>query len=202
MNKISAVTAVAALAATVVIGGVDTANAMPAATTSAVTTSGTVSPAAACPATSRRFLPTRVTMPGIVTNAKVVLPPRSGGVPGTPPLTQAGKWMVAMDKKWPIRPGDPYGIVVTNAHVWPDGSALGNAMLRKLHLGDRIVVKNDTRKLCYRVVKKIQVSPTEALKRYYKVDGPPRFAIVVCSGTRLAPGVWSKRTIWFAEPKS
>lgn len=193
----------AAVAATVVVGGAGSAaNAAPVPLSGQVTTSASRSPSAACPATSRRFLPTRVTMPGIVTNAKVVLPPRVGGVPGAPPLTTAGKWMVAMDKRWPIRPGDPYGIVITNAHVWPDGSALGNAMLRKMQLGDRIVVKNDTRKLCYRVVKKIQVSPREALRRYYKVDGPPRLAIVVCSGTRLAPGVWSKRTIWFAVPKS
>jgi hypothetical protein len=160
----------------------------------------TVEPSATCPTRSRRFAPTRITMAGVIRNATIVTPPRVNGVPGAPPLTSAGKWQVAMDRKWPIRPGDPYGIFILNAHVWPDGSALGNKMLSKLGVGDRIVVKNPDRKLCYRVVKKVQVSPREALRRYYKVDGPPRLAIVVCSGTRLAPGVWSKRTIWYAAP--
>jgi hypothetical protein len=141
-------------------------------------------------------------MAGVVRNATIVFPPRVKGVPGAPPLTSAGKWQVAMDRKWPIRPGDPHGIAILNAHVWPDGSALGNTMLAKLGLGDRIVVRNATHELCYRVVKKVQVRPREALRRYYKVDGRPRIAIVVCSGTRLAPGVWSKRTIWYAAPRA
>jgi hypothetical protein len=172
------------------------------ATTATVAPAGTVTPSATCPTQSRRFLPTRITMTGVVRNATIVYPSRVNGVPGAPPLTSAGKWQVAMDRKWPIRPGDPYGITILNAHVWPDGSALGNKMLKRLALGDRIVVKNATHRLCYRVVKKVQVSPREALRRYYKVDGKPRIAIVVCSGTRLAPGVWSKRTIWYAAPRA
>ena len=172
------------------------------ATTATVAPAGPVTPSATCPTQSRRFLPTRITMAGVVRNATIVYPSRVNGVPGAPPLTSAGKWQVAMDRKWPIRPGDPYGITILNAHVWPDGSALGNTMLKRLALGDRIVVKNATHRLCYRVVKKVQVSPREALRRYYKVDGKPRIAIVVCSGTRLAPGVWSKRTIWYAAPRA
>jgi hypothetical protein len=141
-------------------------------------------------------------MPGIVKHATAVPRPRVNGVPGAPPLTSAGKWQVAWDRKWPVRPGDPHGNVITNAHVWPDGSALGNAMLAKLAIGDRIVVHGKVRKLCYRVVKKIQVSPREALRRYYDNTGKPRLAIVVCSGRRLGPGVWEKRTIWFAAPRA
>ena len=163
---------------------------------------GVVETTATCPTRSKRFLPSKITMAGVVRNATIVFPPRVNGVPGAPPLTSAGKWQVAMDRKWPIRPGDPYGITILNAHVWPDGSALGNKMLAKLGLGDRIVLKSATHTLCYRVVKKVQVSPREALRRYYKVDGRPRIAIVVCSGTRLAPGVWSKRTIWYAAPRA
>lgn len=182
--------------------GVAGSESAPVATTATVAPAGTLTPSATCPTQSRRFLPTRITMAGVVRNATIVYPSRVNGVPGAPPLTSAGKWQVAMDRKWPIRPGDPYGITILNAHVWPDGSALGNKMLHKLALGDRIVVKNATHRLCYRVVKKVQVSPREALKRYYKVDGAPRIAIVVCSGTRLAPGVWSKRTIWYAAPRA
>ncbi len=163
---------------------------------------GVVETSATCPTRSKRFLPSKITMAGIIRNATIVFPSRVNGVPGAPPLTSAGKWQVAMDRKWPIRPGDPYGITILNAHVWPDGSALGNKMLAKLGLGDRIVLKSATHKLCYLVVKKVQVSPREALRRYYKVDGRPRIAIVVCSGTRLAPGVWSKRTIWYAAPRA
>jgi len=168
---------------------------------SVVAPATTVDTTATCPTRSRRFLPSRITMAGVVRNAKIVFPPRVNGVPGAPPLTTAGKWEVAMDRKWPIRPGDPYGITILNAHVWPDGSAIGNKMLKRLAPGDRIVLHNETHKLCYRIVKKVQVSPREALRRYYKVDGRPRIAIVVCSGTRLAPGVWSKRTIWYAAPR-
>ncbi len=34
---------------------------------------------------------------------------------------------------------------------------------------------------------------------YYDADGPPRVAIIVCSGTRTGPGEWSHRTIWFGR---
>jgi hypothetical protein len=157
----------------------------------------------ACPTTVRRtFAPKVVSMPGIVRRATVVTPRRVHRVPGAPPLTSAGKWQVAWDRKWPIRPGAQHGNVLMNAHVWPDGSALGNAMLSRLRVGDRIVLRGLTRTLCYRVTRQIQVSPREALHRYYKVTGPPRLAIVVCSGRRLGPGVWAKRTIWFAVPKA
>jgi hypothetical protein len=205
-----------ATAAVVVVGQPSAAFAMSeqlgsgstAVTTSTPTASSVTAPtatrttAATCPARSKRFKPTKITLAGVIRNATIVTPPRVNGVPGAPPLTSAGKWQVAMDRKWPIRPGDPYGNFILNAHVWPDGSALGNKMLSKLGVGDRIVVKNPDHKLCYRVVKKVQVSPREALRRYYKVDGRPRIAIVVCSGTRLAPGVWSKRTIWYAAPRA
>jgi hypothetical protein len=143
-----------------------------------------------------------VSIPGIVRRAAAVVRPRVRGVPGAPPLTSAGKWQFAWDKGWPIRPGDPHGNVIMNAHVWPDGSAIGNVMLARLGVGDRIVVRGTARMLCYRVVKEIQVSPREALRRYYRVGGKPRLAIVVCSGRRLGPGVWEKRTIWFAAPRA
>ena len=119
----------------------------------------------ACPTTVRRtFAPKVVSMPGVVRRAVVVTPPRVHRVPGAPPLTSAGKWQVAWDRKWPIRPGARHGNVLLNAHVWPDGSALGNAMLAELRVGDRIVVRGVTRTLCYRVTGQIQVSPRQALR--------------------------------------
>jgi hypothetical protein len=223
MNRIAAVSLAAVLAATagvVVAAGVSgPVGATPAYAFAAQpppdlpTTSPTPTPSAtpkpatrkrpACPTTVRRtFAAKVVSMPGVVRRADVVTPPRVNHVPGAPPLTSAGKWQVAWDRKWPIRPGARHGNVLLNAHVWPDGSALGNAMLAGLRVGDRIVVRGVTRTLCYRVTGQIQVSPRQALGRYYRTSGPPRLAIVVCSGRRLGPGVWEKRTIWFAAPQA
>jgi hypothetical protein len=171
--------------------------------TSVPATSSPPTPAhPSCPTTARRFAPVAVSIPGVVRRAVAVAPPRVNGVPGAPPLTSAGKWQVAWDRKWPVRPGDRHGNVLLNAHVWPDGSALGNRMLARLKLGDRIVVRGKDRILCYRITKRIDVYPREALRRYYRNDGRPRVAIVVCSGRRLGPGRWEKRTIWFAAPKA
>jgi len=140
-------------------------------------------------------------MPRIITNARVVAPPRvAPKVPGAPPLTTAGKRMFAWDTKQNVWPGDLHGHVLLNAHVWPDGSAVGNWMLAKLHVGDRIVVKGTNRKMCYRVTKRVQVLASVGLPGYYTKTGPPRLAFVTCSGKRLGPGVWTKRTVWYAKP--
>jgi hypothetical protein len=55
-------------------------------------------------------------------------------------------------------------------------------------------------RLCYRVTERIEVPVKPGLLRYYATDGPPQLAIVVCSGRRLGPGEWTKRTVWFASP--
>ena len=161
-------------------------------TTSALTPS--------CATVRRPFNPKTVTIPGITSRAKVVTPPRlPGRVPGAPPLTEAGKEMFAWDKASDVRPGDKQGVVRMNAHVWPDGSAVGNRMLKNLEIGDRIVVRGKDRKLCYRVTDKVIVDASKTLPRYYRTWGKPRLGIVVCSGKRLGPGVWTKRTVWFAK---
>jgi hypothetical protein len=91
--------------------------------------------------------------------------------------------------------------VLLNTHTWPDGSAVGNLMLDRLRKGDRIVLLgSEGVRLCYRVTERIEVTAEEGLARYYATDGPPQLALVVCSGRRLAPGVWEKRTVWFASP--
>jgi hypothetical protein len=171
-------------------------------TTAALTPTSTVSTSSSCPVASPRFRPRWITMPRIITNARVVAPPRvAPKVPGAPPLTTAGKKMFAWDTKQNVWPGDLHGHVLLNAHVWPDGSAVGNWMLAKLHVGDRIVVKGTNRKLCYRVTKRVQVLASVGLPGYYTRYGPPRLAIVTCSGRRLGPGVWTKRTVWYAAPQ-
>ncbi len=123
-------------------------------------------------------------------------------MPGAPPLTSEGKTVFAWDRVQGIRPGDPAGNVLLNAHTWPDGSALGNRLLAGLHRGDRIVVLGADARLCYRVTERVEVLASRGLARYYAKTGPPQLAIVVCSGRRLGPGVWEKRTVWFASPSA
>ena len=128
-----------------------------------VPTASTRSTAATgCPTTLNKPLtPKRITVQGVTTKAKVIMPKRlAGRVPGDPPLTEAGKEMFAFDKYTGIYPGTPFGVVRMNAHVWPDGSAVGNRMLKNLKIGNRIVVFGLTKKICYRVVDKVVVDAT------------------------------------------
>ena len=131
----------------------------------------------------------------------IVTPPRdAAGIPGTPPLTRAGKEMFAWDVEQGTRPGDPRGNVIVNAHIWPDGSALGNRLLAVLHPGDRLVVRGKHVRLCYEVTERIVVPAATSMPRYYSRDGAPQLAILTCSGKRLGPGMWTNRTVWFAAP--
>jgi hypothetical protein len=154
-----------------------------------------------CDHVARGFDPQTIAIPGVTRGAAVVTPPRDpDGLPGTPPLTDRGKSVFAWDREQGVRPGDPAGNVLLNAHTWPDGSALGNKLLAGLERGDRIVVVGRTARLCYQVTERVEVLAKRGLSRYYDSSGPPQLAIVVCSGRRLGPGVWEKRTVWFASP--
>lgn len=159
------------------------------------------SPDRACDDVSRAFAPMAITVPGVARGVAVVAPPRdANGVPGVPPLSGDGKAVFAWDREQGIRPGDKRGNVLLNAHTWPDGSALGNRLLADLQSGDRIVVHGGRARLCYRVTERVEVAADQRMLRYYEKDGPPQLAIVVCSGRRLGPGLWEKRTVWFASP--
>jgi hypothetical protein len=161
----------------------------------------TRSPSPSCDKVPQAFRPRTISVPGVAKAASIVTPPRdANGVPGVPPLTNRGKSVFAWDREQGTRPGDLAGNVLLNAHTWPDGSALGNRLLAGLHRGDRIVVYGVRARLCFRVTERVQVSARRGLARYYAADGPPQLAIVVCSGRRLGPGVWTKRTVWFAAP--
>ena len=109
---------------------------------------------------------------------------------------------MAFDLDSGIRPGDREGNALLNAHTWPDGSAIGNSLLAELDEGDRIVAGSDQGTICYQVSERVEVSADsrEAAERYFAQRGPPQLAIVVCSGERLGPGVWTHRTIWYAAP--
>ena len=172
------------------------------ATPSATTDSG--GGPAQCPdQVPHAFAPTSITVPGVAKDVHVIAPPRDAhGVPGIPPLTEAGKHLFAYDRAQHVRPGDARGNVLLNAHTWPDGSALGNALLTGLHDNGRIVVRGHGQRLCYRVTKRVEVLATAHVPQYYSRTGTPQLAIIVCSGRRLGPGQWEKRTIWYASPSS
>jgi hypothetical protein len=154
-----------------------------------------------CAQVPHHFAPVTITVSGVGGQRPVVRPAREAdGVPGVPPLTTTGKTEFAWDRAQGIRPGDRAGNVLLNAHTWPDGSALGNHLLAALHRGGRIVVRGAGERLCYRVTERVEVPAARGMPRYYAKRGPPQLAIVVCSGRRLGPGVWTKRTIWFASP--
>lgn len=169
--------------------------------------SGSEAPrAAVCRPVNRGFRPASITVPGVITEARVLALGRDrNGAPRTPPLTDRGRWQFAWDRASGIQPGERSGVVRLNAHTYPwsgaYGSALGNRLLRRLHTGDRMVVAGPRgQRLCYRVVKRVQVRVGGSLHGYYSASGPSRLAILVCSGKRRGPGDWSHRTIWFAKP--
>ncbi len=148
---------------------------------------------------ARPFAPKRISIPGIMRNAKVLALPRDGSnVPSVPPT--AAKQVLAWDRPPGIKPGEPKGNVLLNAHTWPDGSALGNELLEKLRIGQRIIVRNGDTELCYEIEDKIEVLAADGYPPYYDTEGPHQLALLVCSGRRLGPGHWTHRTIWFARP--
>jgi hypothetical protein len=172
-------------------------------TTTATTTAAATVPTV-CRAPARRgFWPLRARVAHVGKRVPVLDVGRTNRVPNTPPLTSLGKRSFGWDRKGPA-PGSHHGNVRFNAHTYPDGSALGNRMLARLKVGARIIVRGSGTGICYRVTKRISVKPRSYAARvtYYRTTGKPRLAIVVCSGTRLGPGNWTRRTIWYAKPST
>jgi hypothetical protein len=155
-----------------------------------------------CPEAKRPFVPKSIVIPGVDKHSTVLALRRDRrNIPRTPPLTNRGKWQFAWDKPANIMPGSPRGNVKLNAHTYPDGSALGNRLLRQLHRDQKIIVLGrDGKRLCYEVTRRIQVSGDRPYPPYYSTTGKPQLAILVCSGRRRGPGNWSHRTIWYASP--
>ena len=196
------------LVPTLLVSGEATAGtAETAASTSITTTTVATAPArttagTACSTPARRpFAPQKASVRRVGRSITVYAMGRgSGGVPLPPPLTSAGKAAFSWDKYGPA-PGSAYGNVRFTAHTYPDGSALGNRLLKRLRVGYRIILRGETSTLCYKVTRKKVTTPTR-LGGYYNTTGRPKLAIVVCSGKRLGPGNWTNRTIWIAKPYS
>lgn len=149
----------------------------------------------------RAFSPTSVDVPGVQDDISVLALPRDArDIPQTPPTSGTGKNVFAWDRPPGVRPGSQHGHVLLNAHTFPDGSALGNRLLDGLQAGDRIMLRGNGQKLCYEVTRRREVPNDPNPYGYYDTKGKPEVAIVVCSGDRLGPGQWTKRTLWFASP--
>ncbi len=148
------------------------------------------------------FVPTAITVEGIARKARVLALPRdSAGVVGVPPVSD--KTAFAWDRGG-VEPGSAEGHVLLNTHTWPDGSAMGNRLLRGLAVGGRLVLSTGegTAKqvACYTVTDRVEVRLSDGYPGWDANDGPPQVVIVVCSGKRLGPGNWTHRTLWFASP--
>lgn len=150
---------------------------------------------------TRPFVPTHITVPGVVRAAPVLALGRdANNVPMAPPLTSTGKTEFAVDHPG-IMPGSDRGNVLLNAHSWPDNTALGNWLLEKFEVGDKIILHGARgQELCYRVTKRDVIRASDGSWEYYATDGPPQIALIVCSWPRLGPGNWLNRTIWYASP--
>jgi hypothetical protein len=159
------------------------------------------STAAACKRPAHGFVPDRAMLPSLGRTVNVVQVQRtSSGAVGAPPLSTTGKWMLAMDPQ--TLPASRKGSVLLSGHTWPDGSALGNAMLANLHTGDGFVLAHGTgMQACYRIAERASYPadqvPNQKAFRYW---GSEQVVIVACSGKRLGPGNWTRRTIWYAVP--
>lgn len=159
-----------------------------------------------CTTARAPFRPTRAVIRGVVGPTKVLARGRDRrGAPLPPPLTARGRWQLAWDRESGTKPASSRGVVRMLAHTYPRsgayGTALGNRLLQRLRLGARIEVSGaDGRRQCYRVSHRVRARAGASLAAFYTSGGPPKLAILVCSGVRRGPGDWSHRTIWFARP--
>jgi hypothetical protein len=171
----------------------------------AVTRPAAAAPTGSCAAgVQRPFVPKVMRIQHVTKHSRVIAVGRErhSRVPRTPPLTEAGKWQVAWDAQG-VRPGAARGTAIFDAHTWPWSAppAMGNRMLRRLHEGDRITVWGKHQLLCYRITRRVSIDVHQRdPKGFYSKTGKPQIVITVCSGRRLGPGNWARRTYWFASP--
>lgn len=154
-----------------------------------------------CSRPASAFKPTGARVATVDRNLRVVPVRRTkGGAIGAPATTAAGKWLLGWDPE--TRPGSGKGSVITVAHTWPDGSALGNSLLRSTRKGAVIVVSGKGgATACYRVKQRASYRAAKVPRtKAFRYWGPEQLVIVVCSGKRLGPGRWTHRTIWYAAP--
>jgi len=147
---------------------------------------------------TKPFAPTTIDIQHVRKGMPVVGLGRDGSdVPGVPPVSATHT--VAWDAPGP-KPGSESGLVRFNAHTWPNGAALGNEMLAHFSIGDILMLHSGTTKLCYKVTKRVEVDGYSTYDPFFELNVPSEFAFIVCSGKRVGPGDWNKRTLWFGTP--
>ncbi|MGA8846457.1 MAG: class F sortase [Nocardioides sp.] len=194
-------TAAAAVALVLAISVLSFAPARSAAVPADRSAESTSSAQRGCAAAGKKFRPTALGIPGLSPRRTVLALGRdSRNVPKAPPLSESGKRQYAWDAKDKIKAGARHGVAKLNAHTYPDGSAIGNDLIRELYEGNRLVLRGrNGQQRCYDVIARVQIPAERRFARYYRTGGPHRVAIAVCSGVRRGPGDWSHRTIWFAK---
>ena len=155
-----------------------------------------------CTRPAHGFVPGSARIPALGRTVRVIQVARtSNNAVGAGPVTEAGKWLMSMDPY--TRPSSRRGSVLLSGHTWPDGSALGNALLRDLQAGHRVVLigGKGTLHACYNVQRRVSYPVGDVpYRKAFRADGPERIVIVACSGKRLGPGNWTHRTLWYATP--
>lgn len=146
----------------------------------------------------RPITPVRIAIPNVTRSAAVLALSRDQyGIPGVPPVSDSGKLAFGWDAPG-LRPGVAAGNAIMTAHTYPDGSALGNRLMAGLQEGDRMTVFGPGKaQLCYRVFDRVQIPFNASGQWFYDDVGPHDLVFIVCSGTRLGPGEWTHRTIWY-----
>ncbi len=164
------------------------------------------SAAATAPTCSKRnatpFVPVAISVKGIGRVQVKGLNAQPDGVPKTLPINKVGKTKIAWDRPG-FRPGDATGHVLMNAHVWSDGTSVGDLLNEKLKRGKIVKVMGSAGQVqCYRLSKRIVKKPSRklAVKFYGDIHSKHRLSILTCTGERRGPGDWSLRSIWFAKP--
>jgi len=127
-----------------------------------------------------------------------------GVIPGVAPLTRWGKGVFAWDEPG-VLPGSRSGVVVLDAHSWPDGTALGNWLMTNLKLGQTLILTgSNNQRQCYRItaqrVYPWQKVPWQQTYGPYPPNGPALLTITICYWPRLGPDNWANREIWVATP--
>lgn len=168
--------------------------------------------ASSCTSTSGHFTPARAAVSNGVGRVRVIGVGRTrNGQMGSPPKTRTGLHELG----WYDRghaPGYGNGNVAMDAHVYfPNGRlrsdqgglALGNAMLLHLKKGSTITLYNATGRLhiCYRVSSRVSYTPSKVPMRTIVYGRAPGqlLSIIVCSGQRLRNGVYTGRTVFYAQ---
>jgi len=152
---------------------------------------------------SSAFEPTRLDVAGEGSWPVIAMGRDADGTPQAPARNGSYlPWEAGWDR---LGPPPAYGLgnVGFTAHRYPNSPSLGNLMLQKLSEGDLLVVRGaNGERLCVRVYDRIEVATTAYPEaRVYDVHSQPQeYVFTVCSGERLGPGNWTKRTIWFARP--